>query len=251
MRSRVFPSLPTACPTRFSSRAICSLADTMSLNVSAILPSSPTHATGKRTEKSPSRMVCRLARISARLSDSAPFRRAWFPERLARRSDVRGLVDSLGGTVVPVAIIQNSPRQRGIKLSRLRLLHHNHSRPDFDKEHPQESATGSRALMPIRQLGRFPTKFTMPAGRIRDAWQPKKLSSAAAVEQILLSRFFRRPETGTVAGQVTPTMLPTCGLEDTATSRSKSASNAILPTCGAASKYDTGCDSCLTFYRAG
>ena len=55
---RVFPSRPTTCPTCSSSEAIRSLAATISLNVSAILPSSPVWSLGRRTEKSPIRMAC-------------------------------------------------------------------------------------------------------------------------------------------------------------------------------------------------
>ncbi len=64
VRSRVRPSLPTAWPTRFSSRAICSLAATMSLKVSAILPGNPVHDPGRRTEKSPCCICCRLTRMA-------------------------------------------------------------------------------------------------------------------------------------------------------------------------------------------
>src|ERR1700678_2265525 len=42
----------------------------MSLNVSAIFPASPVQFPGSRTEKSPSRMVCRLARITLRSADT-------------------------------------------------------------------------------------------------------------------------------------------------------------------------------------
>ncbi len=70
VRSRVRPSLPTACPTRFNSRAICWLAETISLNVSAIFPGSPVQDPGRRTEKSPSRIVCRLASITLRSADA-------------------------------------------------------------------------------------------------------------------------------------------------------------------------------------
>src|SRR3984885_1499622 len=66
VRSRVLPSLPTTCPTRFNSCAICWLAATMELKVSATLPASPVQEPGRRTEKSPSRMVCRPARITLR-----------------------------------------------------------------------------------------------------------------------------------------------------------------------------------------
>ncbi len=71
MRSRVLPSLPTTCPTRLSSRCICWLAETMELKVSAILPERPVQEPGRRTEKSPSRMVCMApnrARNSAALT---------------------------------------------------------------------------------------------------------------------------------------------------------------------------------------
>ena len=71
VRSRVFPSLPTTWPTRFSSCAMCWLAATISLNVSAIFPANPTHEPGSRTEKSPSRMVCRLAKITLRSRDAS------------------------------------------------------------------------------------------------------------------------------------------------------------------------------------
>src|SRR5258706_11721969 len=42
------------------------LAITISLKVSAIFPPTPVQTPGKRTEKSPSRMVCRLTRIAPR-----------------------------------------------------------------------------------------------------------------------------------------------------------------------------------------
>ena len=70
-RSRVRPSLPTTWPTRLSSLAICWLAATMSLKVSAILPARPVQAPGRRTEKSPSRMECRLARIERQIDGLA------------------------------------------------------------------------------------------------------------------------------------------------------------------------------------
>ena len=46
IRSRVLPSFPTAWPTLFSSKAICSFAVTISLKLSAIFPGSPVHETG-------------------------------------------------------------------------------------------------------------------------------------------------------------------------------------------------------------
>src|ERR1700689_3602998 len=74
MRSRVLPSLPTTCSARFNSCEICWLVETMSLNVSAIFPAIPVHEPGKRTDKSPSRMVCKLARIAASSGDDTwPF----------------------------------------------------------------------------------------------------------------------------------------------------------------------------------
>src|SRR6266436_2517648 len=72
VRSDVRPSLPTACPTRVSSRAICWLAETISLKVSAIFPCKPVQYPGRRTEKSPSRMVCRPASITPRSADTDP-----------------------------------------------------------------------------------------------------------------------------------------------------------------------------------
>src|SRR5690349_18344170 len=45
----------------------------MSLKVSAILPASPTHVPGNRTEKSPSRMLCKLVRIAVRSISSDVF----------------------------------------------------------------------------------------------------------------------------------------------------------------------------------
>ena len=69
VRSRVLPSLPTTCPTRFSSCAMCWLAATISLKVSAIFPARPAQEPGSRTEKSPSRMLCRLVRMTVRSRD--------------------------------------------------------------------------------------------------------------------------------------------------------------------------------------
>ena len=52
-RCIIFPSLPTTRLTRSTSLAVLSLNSMMSLSVSAILPASPVHSPGKRTEKSP------------------------------------------------------------------------------------------------------------------------------------------------------------------------------------------------------
>ena len=58
-RVRVLPSRPTTWPTCSSSCAMRSLAATISLNVSAILPSRPVWSVGRRTEKSPVRIACK------------------------------------------------------------------------------------------------------------------------------------------------------------------------------------------------
>ncbi len=58
-RCRVLPCLPTTVPTRSSSLAILAFEATISLNVSAILPSRPVQSPGSRTEKSPSWTACR------------------------------------------------------------------------------------------------------------------------------------------------------------------------------------------------
>ena len=72
-RSRVRPSRPTASPTRSSSAAMWAFARTMSLNVSAIFPSTPTRSPGSRTVKSPSRTAWRARSSSARRAGgSAP-----------------------------------------------------------------------------------------------------------------------------------------------------------------------------------
>src|SRR5262245_37779259 len=57
-RCRVCPRLPTTVPTRSSSLAMRALEVTISLKVSAILPSRPVQSPGRRTEKSPSRTAC-------------------------------------------------------------------------------------------------------------------------------------------------------------------------------------------------
>src|SRR3984957_14951542 len=69
VRSRVLPCLPTTWPTRFSSWAMCWLAATISLNVSATFPARPTQVPGRRTVKSPSRMYCRLVSMTVRSRD--------------------------------------------------------------------------------------------------------------------------------------------------------------------------------------
>jgi hypothetical protein len=58
-RLRVLPSRPTVSPTCSSCCAILSFAETMSLNVSAILPARPTSSVGSRAEKSPARTACK------------------------------------------------------------------------------------------------------------------------------------------------------------------------------------------------
>src|ERR1700730_12823484 len=53
---------------------MCWLAETISLNVSATFPASPTQVPGSRTVKSPSRMLCKLVRMTVRSKDpSASF----------------------------------------------------------------------------------------------------------------------------------------------------------------------------------
>src|SRR6516164_2650885 len=70
-RSRIFPSLPSVWPRRLSSSAICWLADTISLKVSAIRPVRPVQTTGSLTEKSPFRTLRRVWRIKASSEDSS------------------------------------------------------------------------------------------------------------------------------------------------------------------------------------
>src|SRR5260370_5408942 len=77
------------------------LAITISLKVSAIFPPTPVQTPGKRTEKSPSRIVCKLTRIAPRsaLVISAP-PRSPFPD---------GHLETLGGadrTAVPFCSIR-------------------------------------------------------------------------------------------------------------------------------------------------
>ncbi len=63
-RCLVLPSLPTRWPTRSSCCAMRWLAATISLNVSAILPSMPTWSPDMRTEKSPTRTAWSAASSS-------------------------------------------------------------------------------------------------------------------------------------------------------------------------------------------
>ena len=71
-RVRVLPSRPTTWPTCSSSWAIRSLAATISLNVSAILPSRPVWSVGSRTEKSPVRIACKACSSSCRAREEWP-----------------------------------------------------------------------------------------------------------------------------------------------------------------------------------
>ncbi len=115
MRSRVLPCLPTTCPTRFSSCAMCWLAATISLNVSATFPASPTHVPGSRTVKSPSRMVCKLARMTARSRDSSATAAFDFPLRDPSFFNTGGVVPTeVGGTTAgSVLFISSSPETMG------------------------------------------------------------------------------------------------------------------------------------------
>ena len=69
---RVLPSCPTVWPTSFSCWAICSLAATMSLKASAILPAMPGWLWGRRTEKSPARITCMARSSIASLMEPSP-----------------------------------------------------------------------------------------------------------------------------------------------------------------------------------
>jgi hypothetical protein len=67
-RSRIFPRLPTCCPTRFSSAASVALEATISLKTSAIFPFMPVQSFGRRTEKLPSSRTGDLQQV-ARVQD--------------------------------------------------------------------------------------------------------------------------------------------------------------------------------------
>ena len=71
-RWRVLPSRPTTWPTRSSCCAMRSLAATISLKVSAILPRMPISLPGMRTEKSPTRMDCSAFRSSCNSAGEPP-----------------------------------------------------------------------------------------------------------------------------------------------------------------------------------
>ena len=73
-RSLALPSRPTRWPTRSSCCAMRWLAATISLNVSAILPSMPSRSPAMRTEKSPTRMACNAAKSSCGWNVPSPFR---------------------------------------------------------------------------------------------------------------------------------------------------------------------------------
>src|SRR6267154_6152373 len=77
------------------------LAITISLKVSAIFPPTPVQTPDKRTEKSPSRMVCRPARIAPRsaLVISAP-PRSPFPEEFL------GCFGEADSTAVPLCSVR-------------------------------------------------------------------------------------------------------------------------------------------------
>jgi hypothetical protein len=74
-RWRVLPSRPTTWPTRSSCCAMRSLAATISLKLSAILPRRPTWFPGMRTEKSPTRMACKALSRSCSSAEAPPFAR--------------------------------------------------------------------------------------------------------------------------------------------------------------------------------
>jgi hypothetical protein len=83
----VLPSLPTACPTRLSSRAMRPLADTMSLNMSAILPASPVQwPEGAPRSRRCGRPAGSPAGSAGRVPSRLPLRRCWPPRRRLRLS---------------------------------------------------------------------------------------------------------------------------------------------------------------------
>src|SRR6266481_5425501 len=101
----------------------------MSLNVSASFPSTPTHAPGRRTEKSPSRIVCRAMRIAFRLADP-DWERAW----LRPFSFTAGLNSSLVPSVaklLSVRFILNSERRK----SKFPAAHIQSNRGLFSPQH--------------------------------------------------------------------------------------------------------------------
>src|ERR1035438_7883181 len=90
---------------------MCWLPETISLNVSATLPASPTHVPGSRTVKSPSHIDCRLARITVRSRDSSDT--LGFPllfARLGGRFSVPLCADSLSEDR-----FMTSPEKRAIR----------------------------------------------------------------------------------------------------------------------------------------
>ena len=69
-RCMILPSLPTTRLTRSISLAVLSLNSIISLSVSAILPASPVHSPGRRTEKSPFLNATKVFSSSLVLSES-------------------------------------------------------------------------------------------------------------------------------------------------------------------------------------
>src|SRR5579862_8446456 len=88
---------------------MCWLAATISLNVSATLPAKPTQVPGSRTVKSPSRMDCRLVKMTLRSRDPSVV--LDFPLLFAR---LGGRFSVLGATSLSADLFIASPEQGAI-----------------------------------------------------------------------------------------------------------------------------------------
>ena len=174
-RCLVLPSLPTRCPTRSSCCAMRWLAATISLNVSAILPSMPSAAPGSRTEKSPTRIACSAASNSC----------GWKPAPLPFTSGLGTVVApfALGCALVPaVGCMVGS---QGVR-DRLRL-----------KRIPQANVWRVNGNRRESSAGRVPADATRVTGELQQTMKPPWAWLTAfipPVETTTQSSMLRKPD---------------------------------------------------------
>src|SRR5438552_4103967 len=98
---------------------MCWLAATISLNVSATLPASPTHVPGSRTAKSPSRMLCRLVSMTVRSKEpsvSFGFPLLAFPPLFFAMVGGGGFPGLLGAISLSEVLFMISPKEGVVQM---------------------------------------------------------------------------------------------------------------------------------------
>src|SRR5437763_3985441 len=168
-RWRVLPSRPTTWPTRSSWVGIPSLAATISLKVSAILPIRPGWSPGIRTEKSPTRIACRARRRSLRSTAPLPFALLLTSSGTAETGAPLGLVSAISLRVGCIWVLREGPA--------VRLWEEYCGIPARIAQRQERDALPRRAFVPVGCYRRADQQSAAPMDKGRHEDQPRQAHS--------------------------------------------------------------------------